>query len=139
MIYIVNDDILKVMTQQELDQVLDGHPSALDDAEETTLDMVRDYLSDLYDIEAEFIKTDTDRSGTLVAYMVDVLLYYICMRTAPDNVPEIRMHNKEQSLKWFLQVNSGKIKLSGVDKTIAESGRPMRWGDTKTADNQLNY
>ena len=48
MIYIVEADILKVMTQDEIDQILGGSLTALDDAEDTALDMVRDYLSDLY-------------------------------------------------------------------------------------------
>ena len=139
MIYATEDDIKSVMTEQELDQILEGFPTAVDGAEKRALAEARDALEDLYEVDLEFAKTGDDRSQSLVGYIVDLTIFYIFQRCAPDVLPDNRVDSFDRAQERFLEFNSGERKLAGVDKTVDPSGRPIRWGSNPKYNEKTTF
>jgi hypothetical protein len=81
-----------------------------------------------------WVKGD-NRSQQLVAFLVDIVLYKIHMRIAPNNIPQLRKDNYTYCLDWLMQAGGQNNAITAnIPLLQPKQGARIRWGS-----NPKNY
>ena len=97
----------------------------LDNAELISIEKVKSYLQNYYDIINELKLTGVNRSPLLISILIDIILYEINSRLTPTQIPENRKIRYEQVIKYLIDIQTGKtpgpwmILQVGVEPTSA--------------------
>lgn len=85
---------------------------------------------------ATFWAVGDTRSQQLVRYLVDVVLYHVHARIAPENIPELRENRYKRAMKWFDEFKGGQATPS-IPVLQPEQGMRVRYGGN--VKNQNSY
>ena len=77
MIFLTQADFKIKLPQYIQEQITDNDSEILDDAEAQAMAVIQDNLSDLYDLDTEFAKTDTERHKNLLRWLLNLSMYFI--------------------------------------------------------------
>lgn len=84
-----------------------------------------------------WVKGD-NRSQQLVAFLVDIVLYKIHMRIAPNNIPQLRKDNYTYCLDWLMQAGGQNNAITAnIPLLQPKQGTRIRWGSN--VKNYNNY
>jgi phage gp36-like protein len=129
MIFLTEADFLTVITQDHLDEVVDGDSTLLDGAELTAIGEMTGYINIRYDPVASI--DANDRIPIVVAMLVDMALYHAHARIMPDNIPTLREKRYTNAITWCEKVASGFIAPDLPIKTVTPSeSTPLRYGSS---------
>ena len=104
----IRGEVLTVVTREENNAL-----QAIADAEAE----LESYLSARYDIAAELVKTPDDKRVTMVVKLVrDIALYNCYNIAAPSTIPEIRIHNYDNAIKFLRDCQSEKANITGLKR-----------------------
>ena len=134
MIFLTDSDFDNVIRSQILNQITDYTPAILDSIELTVIEEMQSYLKLRdYDVAAIFAATTTDRNPIIVMYAVDIVLYHIISRLAPNKITDVRITRYETAMKWLKMVSSGELipNLPKVDPPASLEGYTSRFGEIK--------
>lgn len=99
--------------------------------------------NDPYVLDAGTELTDTDywtksdnRNQQMVTYLIDMTLYYIHARLAPNNLPQIRIDRYTNTIQWLMAVGQGNV-TSSLPLLQPTSGNRIRYGGN--IKNQNSY
>lgn len=103
--HLVKDPILDRLTQQT-----DAH---LDSCELEAIEFVKSFLTNRYIVfdgagGGIFEQTGTDRNPIILKYTLDVAVFYLYGRLAPNKVPTHRQDNYDTAVEWLTDVQEGK-------------------------------
>lgn len=84
-----------------------------------------------------WVKGD-NRSQQLVAFLIDIVLYKIHMRIAPNNIPQLRKDNYTYCLDWLMQAGGQNNAITAnIPLLQPKQGARIRWGSN--VKNYNNY
>jgi len=84
-----------------------------------------------------WVKGD-NRSQQLVAFLIDIVLYKIHMRIAPNNIPQLRKDNYTYCLDWLIQAGGQNNAITAnIPLLQPKQGTRIRWGSN--VKNYNNY
>jgi hypothetical protein len=96
-----------------------------------------------YVIEDETLITDTDywtkgdnRDQQMVMYFIDITLFHLHSRIAPQNIPQLRTERYDASIAWLKMCAKGDV-TPNLQKIQPNEGMRIRWGGN--VRNQNNY
>lgn len=126
MIFLQETDFKKQIREDTLDRIINDDASILYNAELATIAEIESYLRVRFDVSQIWNKTDTQRNALLVMYAVDILLYHIHSRIAPQQIPPLRGIRYDSAIAWLKAVAKGEI--SPNLPNIEEEGKPINSG-----------
>lgn len=135
MAYLTNEDYYFKIQQSNLNQITNNTSSVVDQASLLSEATLRSYLIQTYDIDTEFGLTASARATELVNYGVDIALYHIHTRIAPNNIPELRVNNYNTAITWLKMVATGQLNVA-IAKIDPSQGERIRFGGVKKQPNQ---
>ena len=98
-------DILQTTTSS-LTQT--GYTSTLlDMVERVAIDKVKGYTDHYYDIDNELKFKGLNRSGRLISFIIDIMLYELPARLTPTQIPDIRKERYHLSIKELSDISRG--------------------------------
>jgi phage gp36-like protein len=107
--FLTDNDFQKQIQEDILDRVIDDDDSILYSAELATIAEMQSYLRARYDVVNIYNKIGTQRNALIVMYSVDILLYHIHSRIAPEQIPDIRLQRYERAIEWLKMVSNGEL------------------------------
>lgn len=128
--FITDDDYKKQIKEANLLAMIENDLPTREDAELSAISQVKDYLFELYDTDAIFSATGTDRHPYLVRCVINVVLYILYQRLPKRMVPELIQKNYDETLSYLERVNDGKI-AADLPKVLTSEDKPetrFRWG-----------
>ena len=70
-----------------------------------------------------------NRSIQLVAFLVDIVLYKIHMRIAPNNIPQLRKDNYNYAIQWLMEAGGQNNAITAdIPLLQPKQGGRIRWG-----------
>lgn len=128
--FITTDDCKVYIKGSRLEQLLDGEPTAFDDAVATAQSIVRDALYSRYDVNAIYAQTGTNRHHQVVRWITVLTLYYLYERVPDKLVPDRVVKNYDDVREDILQVEDGKksMDLPLLNNSEAAPLTKFRWG-----------
>lgn len=139
MIYLTEGDFVAKISDNILEQILDGNNTILDEAEQSATAIIQDAFAEKYDLDAEFAKTVTDRHKNLLRWMLNLTLYFLYERVHDNQVPDRVVKNYDDTVSEIKSIEQGKrntslLKLIREDNARKETN--FRWGsNTKKEHN----
>lgn len=98
---VIGDTAFKVVSQAD--------PVVVANAEMEAVEEISGYLRPVYDTEAIFSSTGSDRNRLLVMYAADIALYHMSASLPQKMGTEIRKERYDRAIRWLEGVQSGKI------------------------------
>lgn len=98
--------------------------NTLDNLEQETIDLVKSYLSQYYDIDKIFSITTPVKNGVLTKVMTKIILYEAVRRNAYRKVPTDYKEDYEWAIATLEKLNTGKITLSDLPPKEATDDNP---------------
>lgn len=116
--FISKDDYKYQIRTYRLDQILEAADEdedvILDAAEGEAIGMIRKYLDNRYDMNAELAKGGADRSKVLLRFAKVLVIYYIYERIPDDLVPERVVKNYDEVMKALEKIEDGDADIPGL-------------------------
>jgi len=138
------DDITVTITEDILNEVIEGDETILDTLELRALGEMTGYLSIRYDAASCYDRTLINPNppthngysaiSTVLQYLVDIMLYHAHARIMPDNVPELREKRYKNAVSWLEKVADGFI-APALPVKSTEPSTPLRYGNSSTSQN----
>jgi phage gp36-like protein len=120
--FLETNDFKETIKAEILDDVLDGEPDALEEADAHAVELVGSYLNGLYDTVAIFDATGVDRHKTIVALVMDIALYRLHFRINPRQIPDIRRIAYEDALALLKAIQKRESNPVGLPPAIDDEG-----------------
>lgn len=136
MAFINRTDCESAMEPDEIDQIIDGNSTVLDDAIADAEELASEMLRPRFNLDIELAKTGTDRNRQLVKQMVAIAVFYISERLVSNVQPESRLEAFERAEKWLSEVSRGmrQTDLTSIDEE-GQVGYRIKWGTGKVKQN----
>lgn len=128
--FITDNDYLLYQRQSTLDQIKGTNTLMFEAAESTALAVVKDALYPVYDTDAIFATTGTDRPPQVLRWAIVLVLYYIYERVPDAVLPERIENNYTEVIGILKDVSDGKMSVD-LPRLEKEDGTPktkFRWG-----------
>ncbi len=142
MAYINKADYLYQMRTYRLDQIVEGDDTILDLAEIDAQALISFYLSNYYNMVAEFATSGAARNAIVVRWAKVLVIYYIYERIPDESVPERVVKNYDDVIKMLEMINGADKNVPGLSlKTeVNEDGETevvtrRRWGSRSRRSN----
>lgn len=124
---------------QKLDALVAQEPAVRIDCEKRAIARVKDELRSRFDLDAIFRAQGDDRNETLLQCVVDITLYYLYQRLAPQRAVA-RKEIYLEALKLLERAKAGTVDLGLPLLRNQESSEPtaensVRWGSKPKRDN----
>jgi len=126
--YLVADDYLPQIRETIRTRVTEDDAAVLAGAEAQVQAFVQGYLISRYDMPTEWARTGTARCADLVRCMVDIIIYDIMSRVAPNQMPAGRQTRYDNAIEWLKMVNKGQISPALPLPAAPEDGSPSAGG-----------
>lgn len=136
--FLTKDDYLTRIDADILDRLTDEDDSVLDTAEQQAIAFITSFLAARYDTDAVFEASGADRNPILVMYAVDITLFYLYLRVAPEAIPEARTAAYEIAEKWLTKVQAERVNPTGLPKPDDGSKDYVRWGGNRPRRNHID-
>ena len=126
MMFLEEADFRKQIRDDTLERIIGDDASILYDAERATLAEMESYLRVRFDVAQIWNKIGTARNALIVMYAVDILLYHIHSRIAPQQIPALRGIRYDSAIAWLKA--SAKGEISPDLPRIEAEGTPISAG-----------
>lgn len=128
MTYVDTADFYLIIQPTQLNQLIGSNSNALDIAVEMAKEEVKTYLVQRYKIDEEYALTGSARNLQVRLSIVDISLYTLHTRIAPNNIPELRQTRYDNTIAWLKGCATGKITPSLEEVDISTTGARIRFG-----------
>lgn len=120
MAFINRSDYQTVIDEHILSEVLRYNESHIATDEARAISFATGYLNARFDTETLFEQEDEERHPLVLMHVLNIALYFMHQRIAPDQVPQNILDNYVEAKSWFVAVNSGTI--NPPDMPVFEDG-----------------
>jgi phage gp36-like protein len=107
--FLQREDYDNIIRRDVLERVIEGNDSYRVMAEFNAQSVIETYLRNRYDVALIFAQIGENRNRTIVRYMIDITLYDLFSRIAPEQMNELRLNRYEEAIQWLKDVRDGKI------------------------------
>ena len=135
--FITTPDYATRIDADILTRLTDDAPTILDDCENMAVELMRGYLSARYDVGAIFGATGTDRNPLLVKYAVDIALYFVYERIAPESIPENRQDAYDMAEKWLTRVQRQEVNPPDLPVVTGGTKDYIQYGSEPRRSNSI--
>lgn len=122
--FIEDTDFTEIIREAHLEEIIDDHPAALEEAIHSALEEMASYLSSRYDVAAIYAQTGTDRHKLILLYGMDIALYHLHARIDPIQMPEIRKERYNRAIEALKAIAAGHMNPIGLPPLEDGSGNP---------------
>lgn len=113
----------------------------LENLESETIDLVKSYLSQYYDISKIFSLTNPIKNGVLSKIMTKIILYEAVRRNAYRKVPTDYNEDYKWAIETLEKLNSGKLTLTDLPPKTNDDGSTdnsrLMWGNLSNKNNYI--
>lgn len=107
--FLIQSDYDFTILSEYLLQVIDNNHAVRLQAELAAQSIIEDYLRHKFDVENIFEQTAGARDKSIIRCYVHLSLYNLFSRVSPVQIPEQRVTNYEDSMKWLKSVSKGDL------------------------------
>ncbi len=107
--FLLQSDYDFTIKPEYLLQVIEGNHAIRIQSELLAQSTIEDYLRHKFDIQIIFEQVDGARDKSIIQVYVHLSLYNLFSRISPVQIPEQRIMNYEQSMKWLKMVAKADI------------------------------
>jgi len=139
MIFIKHTELLTYVKENVLNGVTENDSNYIDNVEKIALDEIKSYIGTKYDMNFEFSRIDNDRNSYLISIVIDIMLFHLYSRIAPDNIPEIKLQRYGKVIEWLELAAKGKVSpnLKVLDNKYDNNSSQMLWGSYSKTNNTI--
>lgn len=98
---------------------------------------VESYLSARYDTAVVFSKTGKNRNVEVLKLCKIIALYNIHSSGNPDKIPDIRVKQYDDAIKFLTRLQEEKCNIPGLPKPTDKSRNYVRFGGNRKRRNKL--
>lgn len=111
----------------------------LDNLETETIDLVKTYLSQYYDVSKIFSETEPVYNGVLKKVMTKIILYEAVRRNAYRKVPTDYNEDYKWAIETLEKLNNGKLTLHDLPPKGSNENDNSRlmWGNLSNKNNYI--
>ena len=131
--YIAKTDYLSDIRAANLDKLIDDTDSILDSAEDTALSMIRSYLKEKFDLDAEFALSGSNRDHMTMKIVRYLVLHDLFDRVPSRKKPESVSENFEFAVDWLEKVSRNAIPCNLTKLEDADGNKKLsfRFGNSE--------
>lgn len=122
--YLAKSDFLTIIREADLNEILDDTDATLDQVEEESISMIKNYIGQRYDIDTELAKSGSARNQFFLSQLKKAALYNLYRRTGNNIVPEVINQDYADVMDWLEKVAKAKINLD-LDILNDSDGDPI--------------
>lgn len=133
--FLTEADYRKVIKDVSLSQIIEGDVTIRTDCELATQKEIESYLNHDFDVLNIFNKVGAARDPVVVMYMVDMVIFHLCSRVAPQKAPGLRQDRYNAAKLWLKAVGRGEIRpdlplrsLEDKPNTLTRFGSNTKFG-----------
>ena len=138
----LTDDDYAVQIRTEISKIIDSTTNSvkLIASEQMAIDQIKNHIAGRYDCDKIFTPADTTdtRDKFIVMIVIDLALYHLWTKEAPNNIPKTRELRYNDALEWLKEVQKGQS--CNLPKLQDDSGVDMIdvriWSD-RTPENNM--
>lgn len=120
--YILESDILKGIYPEELDAIKrDG--ADVDQAILESIEEVRSYLCDRYDIDSEFSKSGASRNNRIINLVRDITIYNLFKNSSPNKISDIRQSIYKDAVKALERIQAEKASIPNLSRIKGDNSQ----------------
>lgn len=109
MAFIEKDDLVKYIQEDNLDQILDGDDTRLDEPINDAIAYATGFLDTRYNTAQIFGASGNSRHRVVRVAVTHIAIYYLHNLINPRNIPELRVKNYDDSVKTLTMIRKGEI------------------------------
>lgn len=132
--YIERADYLSKIRDKRLEQLTNSTPAILDTEEETAIQVIRDSLHNIYDVDQIFAKRGLARDKQVVRWACTLVMYYLYARIPDKMIPERIENDYDETIAYLKALELGKrsSQLPKIEDPETERSKTrFRWGSQK--------
>lgn len=137
--WITAPDYKPFVRDNHLQMIIDNDDVALDSAELTAIQVVKDHLYQWYDTDAIFATSGANRPQQVLRWCITLVLYFLYERVPDKLTPERVIKNYDDTMELLLNISDQKLSVDLPVKQTAESATitKFRWGSVAARDNTI--
>lgn len=120
--YIEQIDIENGGLYPEILQTIARKPENIATAIKEAIEEVSSYLRARYDIDPELQKTGSSRNTLVLKMVRDIAVYNCFLGSNPVNMPEIRILNYNNTIKFLINIQAEKANIPGLARLSDAAG-----------------
>lgn len=118
MAFILQTDFDEAIKDNILDDIVESDTTLIDKAIAESINYMKGYLNNRYDVVAIFAATGTNRDETILTHGINIALYRLHRLINPRKIPAFRKEAYDDAKEWFKDVNEGIINPPNLPKPI---------------------
>lgn len=118
--FLTEEDFRAVIREDRLEEIVEGDPKLLADAERKAAAEMESYLAPRFDVGAALSARGDERHPALVMFLADMALYHLHSRINPGRIAQLRNDRYDAAVAW----------LRDVAKGLLDPGLPVLAGGT---------
>ena len=132
MAFLGKDDLTAVILLDELEEITRGDDTMVTAALDSSIEEMKAFLHDSYDVDDIFGKTGSDRHALLVRYGCDIAVYFLIARNQAGQELEDRRDRFDRAVRWLKEVQKSetysnlKRRVETAQKHIVFGSNPKR-------------
>lgn len=107
--FINPEDYRVVIGEAAFRTISQADPSLVENAEVEAIEEMSGYLRPVYDTDAVFSASGSDRNRLVVMYTADIALYHMSAALPQKMGSEVRKERYDRAIRWLEGVQSGRI------------------------------
>jgi len=135
--FIKREELLTYIKDNVLNSITQFDDTYLDKLEKIAISEINSYIGTKYDMNFEFSRTGDDRNYYLISIVIDIMIFHLYSRVAPDNIPEIKLQRYGKVVEWLELAAKGKVSpnFKVLDNKYDTGSSQLLWGSNKKINN----
>ena len=129
MAFLTKTELNTVSVQSIIDMITQDTDSIVTDIINESIDIMKSYLFNYYDVEAIFNAIGTDRSLMILKYLKSIVIYEIYAKDPQNEMNEVVKLQYDEAILWLTKVSNGKLNIDLPKKDADGDGTPDGYTD----------
>lgn len=130
MSFLITSELKTVATQEIINIITNSDDTIVEDIIDESIDLIKSYLHEYYDVIAIFSKEGAERSKVVLKYLKDIVVYEVYTRRTKQ-MNEVAQKRYDDAILWLEQIAKGKIKPDLPLKQVDTNGDGLADSDAK--------
>lgn len=129
MAFLTKTELNTVSVQSIIDMITQDTDSIVTDIINESIDIMKSYLFNYYDVETIFNAIGTDRSLMILKYLKSIVIYEIYAKDPQNEMNEVVKLQYDEAILWLTKVSNGKLNIDLPKKDADGDGTPDGYTD----------
>ena len=133
MTFITEKDYSRVIKNDIWAKIVGDDQDTVAEITQDTIDFATGHIDKRYDPTPTFARTGTDRDGTLLRVILEIIVFQTTKRLNPGQMTATMEEAEEKAVRTLEKVQSGKLNLSKADRytTTTKTKSGFRHGNRR--------